>query len=104
SVRLWCAAPRTYERVLLWSANRMTRSCILLFLLGLAVPGYGQSNYALLTGTITDSQLLPVAGAAVELKAVSTGAIRRVVTNQRGLFEAPALLPDDYQVKVEASG
>jgi len=82
----------------------MRRSCILLFLLGLAVPGFGQSNYALLTGTITDSQHLPVAGAAVELKAVSTGAIRRVVTNQRGLFEAPALLPDDYQVKVEASG
>ena len=82
----------------------MRPSCILLFLLGLAVPGFGQSNYALLTGTITDSQHLPVAGAAVELKAVSTGAIRRVVTNQRGLFEAPALLPDDYQVKVEASG
>src|SRR5438067_8479048 len=82
----------------------MRRSCILLLLLGLAMPGFGQSNYALLTGTITDSQHLPVAGAAVELKAVSTGAIRRVVTNQRGLFEAPALLPDDYQVKVEASG
>jgi len=82
----------------------MRRSCILLFLLGLAVPGFGQSNYALLTGAITDSQHLPVAGAAIELKAASTGAIRRVVTNQQGLFEAPALLPDDYQLKVEASG
>src|SRR5438128_6252955 len=82
----------------------MRRSCILLLLLGLAVPGFGQSNYALLTGTITDSQHLPVAGAAVELTAASTGAIRRVVTNQQGRFEAPALLPDDYQLKVEASG
>jgi len=45
-----------------------------------------------------------VAGAAVELTAASTGAIRRVVTNQQGLFEAPALLPDNYQLKVEASG
>ncbi len=82
----------------------MRRSCIILFLLGLAVPGFGQSNYALLTGTITDPQHLPVAGAAVELTAASTGAIRRVVTNQQGLFEAPALLPDNYQLKVEASG
>src|SRR6267143_295217 len=82
----------------------MRRSCVLLFLLGLAVPGFGQSNYAVLTGNVTDSQHLPVAGAAIELTAASTGAIRRVVTNQQGLFEAPALLPDDYELKVEASG
>jgi hypothetical protein len=82
----------------------MRRACVLLFLLGLALPGFGQSNYAVLTGTVSDSQHLPVAGAAVELTAASTGAVRRVVTNQRGLFEAPALLPDDYELKVEASG
>src|SRR4030088_1041597 len=82
----------------------MTRFCVLLFLLGLAVPVFGQSNYAVLTGTVSDSQHLPVAGAAVELTAASTGAIRRVVTNQQGLFEAPALLPDEYELKIEASG
>jgi hypothetical protein len=82
----------------------MKRFCILLFLLGLAVPGFGQSNYAILTGTVTDAQHLPVVGAAIELTAVSTGAVRRVVTNQRGLFEAPALLPDDYELKVVAPG
>src|SRR6202007_1345574 len=80
------------------------RACVLLFLLGLALPGFGQSNYAVLTGTITDSQHLAVAGATVELTAASTGAVRRVITNQQGLFEAPALLPDDYELKVEASG
>ncbi len=82
----------------------MKRCCVLLFLLGLAVPAFGQSNYALLTGTVTDAQHLPVVGAAIELTAASTGAVRRVVTNQRGLFEAPALLPDDYLLKVVASG
>jgi hypothetical protein len=82
----------------------MRRSCVLLLLFGVALPGFGQSNYAVLTGTVTDSQHLPVAGAAVELVAASTGAIRRVATNQQGLFEAPALLPDDYELKVEASG
>ncbi len=82
----------------------MRRSCVLLFLLGSALLAFGQSNYAVLTGTVTDSQHLPVAGAAVELTAASTGAIRRVITNQQGRFEAPALLPDDYELKVEASG
>src|SRR5882724_6760631 len=82
----------------------MRRSCVLLLLFGVALPGFGQCNYAALTGTVTDSQHLPIAGAAVELVAASTGAIRHVVTNQQGLFEAPALLPDDYELKVEASG
>jgi hypothetical protein len=79
-------------------------SCLLLLLVALAIPAHGQSNYAVLTGAIVDSQHLPVAGASVELTAASTGAIRRVVSNQQGLFEAPALLPDDYSLKVEASG
>src|SRR3979490_2462873 len=82
----------------------MRRSCALLFLLGLALPGFGQSNYAVLTGTVTDPQHLPVAGAAVELTAASTGAMRRMVTHNRGLFAAPARLPDEYELQVEASG
>jgi len=82
----------------------MKRSCVLLFLLGLAAPGFPQSNYAVLTGAVTDPQHLPVAGATVELTAASTGATRRVVTNQQGRFEAPALLPDDYELRIEASG
>ena len=81
------------------------RSCLFLLLFSaLALPVFGQSNYAVLTGAVSDSQHLPVVGAAVELTAASTGAIRRVITNQQGLFEAPALLPDDYELKVNASG
>ena len=79
-------------------------SCLLLLLLALVIPTFGQSNYAVLTGAIVDAQHLPVAGAAVQLTAASTGAIRRLVSNQQGLFEAPALLPDDYTLKVETSG
>ena len=82
----------------------MRRTWVLLFVLALAGPAFGQSNYAVLTGTVTDSQHLPIGGAAVELTAASTGAVRRVVTNQQGLFEAPGLLPDDYELKVEAAG
>jgi hypothetical protein len=83
----------------------MTRQCCVpLLLLSFAYSAFGQSNYATLTGTVTDAQQLPVAGASVELTAASTGAVRRVVTNQQGLFEAPALLPDEYELKIEATG
>jgi hypothetical protein len=77
---------------------------LLLFVLGLSLPVFGQSNFGVVTGTVTDAQHLPVAGAAIQLTAASTGATRRVVTNQQGLFDAPALLPDDYELRTEAQG
>lgn len=75
-----------------------------LLVIVLAIPSLAQSNYGVVTGTVSDAQQLPVAGATVQLTAASTGAARRVATNQQGLFEAPALLPDDYELKVEAAG
>lgn len=81
------------------------RKCVFLCLiLGLAVPAFGQSNYGVINGSVTDSQQLPVVGASIQLTAASTRAVRRVVTNDHGLFEAPALLPDEYEVVTEATG
>jgi len=63
-----------------------------------------QSNYAAVSGTVKDSQSLPVVHAKVNFKALSTGATRSVTTNDAGIFYAPALLPDDYEVTTTASG
>jgi hypothetical protein len=82
----------------------MRTSIVWLCLLTLLVPVFGQSNYAVVTGTVTDSQSLAVAGATVRLKALSTGATRVITTNDRGLFSAPALPPDDYELTTEAKG
>ena len=82
----------------------MRASFVLVCFLGLAVPVFGQSNYAVVTGTVTDPQSLPVSGATVHFKALSTGAIRVLTTNDRGLFSAPALPPDDYELTTEATG
>ncbi len=82
----------------------MQKAFFPLLLLGFALPAFGQSNYGIVTGTVTDAQHWPVAGAAIQFAAASTGAIRRVVTNQQGLFEASALLPDDYELKADAAG
>ena len=82
----------------------MRASFVLLCLLGLVLPVIGQSNYAVVTGTVTDSQSLPVARATVQFKALSTGAIRVLATNDQGLFFAPALPPDDYELTTESTG
>src|ERR1700730_6211987 len=76
----------------------------LLCLLALMAPALGQSNYAAVTGTVTDSQSLPVVGATVHFTAMSTGAIRVLTTNDRGLFSASALPPDDYELTTESAG
>jgi Carboxypeptidase regulatory-like domain len=77
---------------------------LLLMVLGCTLSAFGQSNYAVVTGTVMDPQHLPVVGASIQLTAASTGAIRHVLTNQQGLFEASALLPDDYELATEAPG
>ena len=67
-------------------------------------PLLAQSNFGTISGTVTDAQHLAVPGATIELKAASTGAIRRLTANQQGRFEALALLPDEYELKAEAAG
>ncbi|MBI3662320.1 MAG: carboxypeptidase regulatory-like domain-containing protein [Acidobacteria bacterium] len=73
-------------------------------LLGFALPAFGQSHYAVLSGSVTDPQHLPVAGATLQLQATSTGAVRQLTANDRGLFEAAGLQPDAYELKAQAPG
>jgi len=78
---------------------------LLLFgLLIVSLSALGQSNYAVLNGSVTDPESRSVAGATIELAASSTGAIRRVLSNQQGLFEVSGLSPDEYTMKVTAHG
>ncbi len=77
---------------------------LLLFVLALAISAEAQSNYATVRGSVSDPQQRPLSGAVVEIKAASTGVTRHATSNEQGLFELPALLPDDYQLSVEAQG
>ncbi|MFZ0411866.1 MAG: carboxypeptidase-like regulatory domain-containing protein [Candidatus Acidiferrales bacterium] len=80
------------------------RSSILALAFLLAPVVFAQSNYAVLTGTVTDQQRSPVVGASVQLASQSTHAVRRVVTNEQGIFQINALQPDDYVLEVQNSG
>ena len=65
---------------------------------------FAQSNFGTISGTVTDAQHLAVPGATIELKAASTGAVRRIKANPQGRFEALALLPDEYELQAGAPG
>ena len=82
----------------------MQKFIVLLAVLAFALAASAQSNYGAITGSVTDVQHLRIAGAAVQLQAVSTGAVRRIVANEQGIFDAAALLPDDYVLTSEAPG
>jgi len=63
-----------------------------------------QSNYAVLSGAVVDPGSHAVPGAAIELTSSATGAVRRVVSNEQGLFEIPGLSPSEYKLTVTATG
>jgi hypothetical protein len=68
----------------------------------LSIAAAGQSNYAVLTGSILDPQQHPIVGASVNLTSSATGAVRHTVTNASGLYEIPGLQPGSYELRVTA--
>src|SRR5215469_6917457 len=82
----------------------MRTGFLLVCVLVASVSAVAQSNYAAVSGTVRDSQSLPIAHASLRFKALSTGATRVVSTNESGSFYAPALVPDDYELTTTASG
>ena len=83
---------------------RIMRLSLVVFCLLIARPGYSQSNYASLSGTVLDPQQKVVAGCSVQVTSETTGASRSAVTNDLGSFQITGLLPGDYKVSVQASG
>jgi hypothetical protein len=65
---------------------------------------FGQSNYASLSGTILDPQRQAIPNASVQLVSTSTRATRQVTSNEQGLYQVTALLPEEYKLEVQAKG
>jgi hypothetical protein len=57
-----------------------------------------------LSGLISDPSGLPVPNATVDLKSGETGASRRALSNQGGLYSVPALPPGSYDLTIQATG
>jgi len=66
--------------------------------------GLGQSNYASLSGTIFDPQRQAIPKASVQLISTSTRSVRTVTSNEQGIYQIIALLPESYTLHVQAAG
>lgn len=73
-------------------------------LLFIQVNCLGQSNYASLSGTIFDPHRQAIPGASIQLVSVSTHAVRQVTSNDQGIYQITALLPEEYKLSVQAPG
>jgi Carboxypeptidase regulatory-like domain len=76
----------------------------ILLLISISPSAFAQSNYAVLGGTVSDPQNRTIAGATVQITSVSTQAVRKVVSNEFGIFQITGLLPGDYELSVQAQG
>jgi len=69
-----------------------------------AKTAHGQAVYGSLTGTVTDTQGAAVAGAKVTITNISKGSVDETTTNDNGNFSATHLIPDNYKIRIEATG
>ena len=77
---------------------------VLLSPLLVSAPALHAQVSASLTGVIADASGARVAGAAITVKNVETGAIRNSVTNDDGRYEVLALPVGEYEISVSKSG
>jgi hypothetical protein len=78
----------------------------LLAVLAIASPAFGQSQAinGTIEGTVVDASGAVLPGVTVTLTNTDTGAVRSVVTNERGVYRAPLLPLGTYRVVAELEG
>jgi carboxypeptidase family protein len=75
-----------------------------LLALVLTSPGFAQSTFATITGTVTDPSGAAVPGASVEVRNVKTGYVYNATSNGDGVYSIPNLLEGEYQLKASGKG
>src|SRR5258708_37908010 len=65
---------------------------------------WAQTVGASLQGTVTDPSQAVIAGAAVEVRNIETGAVRSLKTDGGGRRREPVLPPRGYELRVSAPG
>jgi outer membrane receptor protein involved in Fe transport len=87
--------------------NRAFFGCFVVFCLVLAMSAptsSGQAVYGGILGTVTDGQGNAVAGAKVIVTSVAKGTIEETATHDDGTYSVSHLIPDTYDVRIEATG
>ncbi len=74
------------------------------FALFCAANALGQETRGAIFGTVYDPSSAAIAGAKVTVKNMETNVVSELVSNDAGHYEAPLLVPGNYQVSVGTSG
>jgi hypothetical protein len=77
---------------------------VLLFVVSSATPARAQAVYGSIIGTITDPQGAAVPNAKVTVTSVRKGTSDTATTNESGNYSVTHLIPDIYDIKIEAQG
>jgi hypothetical protein len=89
--------------------NKMIRTALALALFACAsivllAPARAQSVYGSIFGTVTDKSGAAVPGATITVTDEAKGTVVNVTSNASGDYNVPHLIPDVYDIKVEAKG
>jgi hypothetical protein len=63
-----------------------------------------QTEVGQVTGTVLDPSGARVPKATVSLRSVATGLVRKVESNEAGLYLIPGVMPGNYELTAEAAG
>src|SRR5947207_12708061 len=70
----------------------------------LSLPAWTQFELGSIVGLVTDPQKAPVAGAAVEIRSLTTNVKREVATSASGEYNSLPLQPGRYSITVHQQG
>jgi hypothetical protein len=77
---------------------------LFLFSVLYATPACGQAVYGSIIGTVTDPQGAAVSGAKVTVTSATKNTSDEAITNESGNYTVTHLIPDTYNISVEAQG
>jgi len=70
----------------------------------LVVAGWSQETRSTLTGLVRDKTGAIIPQAKITIRNQDTGALTEVLSNDRGVYNVPLLMPGTYEVKAELTG
>jgi hypothetical protein len=84
-------------------SNLLRLTACFIFVLACSTAAFGQASSSI-SGTVTDPNGAVIAGAAVTVKNVGTGAEFKTTSTHVGAYTVPSLLAGDYTVSISAQG